>query len=247
LDFYTNRYVKQLFNFTTPNEDTIIADVGTGFGWLAIAFAYCTDSKIIAIDENEERLKAGRQIANILGVEHKIDWRVGSLGKLPLDQKEAHIVYCIEVLEHVYRAAGAIQDLCRVSSEFMIITTPNLWFPIIAHDTQLPICHWLPIPIRKVYAKLFKRQDRENDNLFWSPYSLKKNMPGFKPVSKWLHYASYKNHKDTYPFYLPYGNGKYVSGMGKNKKLYYDLVSKFGMLSHWILPSLAYVFKRENC
>lgn len=246
LTFYTDRYVKQLFDFRHITSETTIADVGAGFGWLCMAFACVTEAKIIAVEINEVRLDAAREIADILGIGDKIDWRVGGLGNLPLKDKETDVVYCIEVLEHVYKSPDAINDLCRAAGDILILTTPNLWFPAIAHDTQLPFCHWLPIPLRKIYAKMFGRNDRENDNLFWSPYSLRKNMTGFKPVSRWLHYSSYKNHLDTFPFYLPYGTGSYISRMGLLKKTYYDIASRFGMLSHWLLPSLAYVFKRTQ-
>ncbi len=243
LTFYTDRYIKQLFDFSSVNSKLTIVDVGTGFGWLSMAFAFSTEAKIIAVELNEVRLKAAQEIAGILGIADRIDWRLGGLGNLPLADKEADIVYCIEVLEHVYRAPEAIRSLCNATSDLLILTTPNLWFPVIAHDTQLPLCHWLPVPLRKVYAKFFNREDRENDNLFWSPYSLRKNVPGFKPVSKWLHYSSYKNYLDTFPFYLPYGSGFYVRKIGILKKTYYDIASRFGMFSHWLVPSLAYVFK----
>lgn len=246
LMFYTDRYVRQLLDFTPIDENTVIADVGAGFGWLSMAFAFSTDARIVAIERNEERLRAGIEIAEILGIAHKIDWRIGSLGELPLGDQEADVVYCIEVLEHVYKSTDAIRDLARVSGNLLILTTPNLWFPAIAHDTRLPFCHWLPIPIRKVYAQLFDRTHTENDNLFWSPLSLRENTPEFKPVSKWLHYASYQKFKDTFPFYKPYGRGSYVTKIGFKKKLYYDLVSRLGIYSHWVLPSLACVLKRKG-
>ena len=246
LEFYTKRYVRQLLDFTTISENTIIVDVGAGFGWLSMAFAYSTGAQLIAIDSDKPRLYAGKQIANILGVENKIDWRIGRLGNLPLNKEEADIVYCIEVLEHVYGDTKAIHDLCRVSKDIVIITTPNKWFPIVAHDTQLPFCHWLPISMRKTYAKLFDRDTKENDNFFWSPYSLKKNMVGFKPISKWLHYSSLEKYKNTFPFYLPYGKGKYVNKLGGCKKIYYEIVSRFGMFSHLLVPSLSYCFKKRK-
>ncbi|MFO8234708.1 MAG: class I SAM-dependent methyltransferase [Bacteroidales bacterium] len=246
LEFYTKRYVQQLFDFKDVNSNTVIADIGAGFGWLSMAFVFSTEAKVIAVDPNKERLDAAQEIAEILGVRDRIDWRVGRLGSLPLDDKEAEVVYCIEVLEHVYRDRKAIPDLCRVSADLLILTTPNLWFPVIAHDTRLPFCHWLPVSLRKPYAKLFKRENEENDNLFWSPLSLRKYMNGYKPVSKWLHYSSLKRFKETYPFYLPYGNGLYVEKIGFFKNMYYEIISKLGMYSHYLSPSLSYVFRRKN-
>jgi len=245
--FYTNRYVRQLFDFTSLSSDKIIADIGAGYGWLSMAFVLTTGCKVIAIDPDRERLYAGRQIAKYIGIDNKIDWRVGGLGKLPVSDKETDIAYCIEVIEHVNRSADALHDLSRIAKDLLIITTPNLWFPVIAHDTQLPFCHWLPIPLRKIYARLFNRLDWEYTNLFWSPISLRKNLKGFKPVSKWLHYSSYKTFQETFPFYLPYSSsGVYVNNLSKSKRIYYGIISKLGMYSHSFTPSLAYVFKRQN-
>ncbi|MCP4698238.1 MAG: methyltransferase domain-containing protein [Gammaproteobacteria bacterium] len=248
LEFYTKRFVTQLFDFKAPDANTIISDVGAGYGWLAMAFAYCTEAKIIAVEPDAPRLLAGKKIAEILGIANRIDWRVGSLGKLPLQDRESDVVYCIEVLEHIYRNPGAIPDLCRISKDLLILTTPNLWFPVIAHDTELPFCHWLPIPARQIYAKLFGRDKDaypENDNLFWSPYSLKQQTKGFKQISKWLHYASYQRYRETFPFYLPYDKQPYVENMGRAKALYYGFVSRSEMLSRYFVPSLACVLKRE--
>ena len=246
LDFFYIRYVNQIKNFTEISESTIISDIGAGFGWLSFAFALNTDARIVAIEPNERRLEAGRKISRVLDIEDRIEWRVGSLGELPMKDKESSISYCIEVLEHVRKDPTTIQDLCRVSSEFVILTTPNLWFPKIAHDTQLPFCHWLPIPLREIYAKLFNRSEKENDNLFWSPLSLKRNMNGFKRVSSWLHYKNYNDYLATFPYYLPYGKGSFVDKPGKAKKFYYGLISSFGIKSYFLAPNLAGVYKRIN-
>ena len=244
LKFYTNRYVKQLVHFRNIDEKTIIADIGTGFGWLPMAFAFSTDAKVIAVEPNKERLEAGREIATYLGIEKRIDWRVCGLGNLELNDNEVDVAYCIEVLEHVYKSNSALKDLCRISGDLLILTTPNLWFPVVAHDTQLPFCHWLPLKIRKFYARVFNRHNKENDNLFWSPWSLKINMREFKRISNWLHYSSYQNYLETFPFYLPYGTGRFIKKISKSKKLYYNFLSKIGSHSHYFCPSLAGVFKK---
>lgn len=67
-----------------------------------------------------------RQIARILGIGDHIDWRVGSFDGLPLRDREADIVYCIEVLGHVSRLPEAGPDLCRTTKDLLILTTPNL-------------------------------------------------------------------------------------------------------------------------
>ena len=244
LDFFYNRYVKQIQDFTNVTDKTVVTDIGAGYGWLSITYALNTDAKIIAVEPNEPRLIAGKKIAEILGIEHKIEWKTGILGDLPLEDRISDISYCIEVLEHVKRDTTTLEDLCRITKEYIILTTPNLWFPKIAHDTQLPFCHWLPFPMRNTYAKLFHRDNRENDNLFWSPYSLSKNMPDFKRISHFLHYSSYQKYLETYPFYLPYGGGKNISHPGLFKKFYYNAIAILKQKSHIFAPNLAGVFKR---
>jgi len=245
LEFYHGRYIKQLDDFADIDETTTIMDIGAGYGWLVITFALASPAKLIAIEIDEPRLEAAMAIAKILGVYDKIDWRVGGLGSLPAKADEADVAYCIEVLEHVYRSPDSLKDLARVSSDLLIITTPNLWFPVIAHDTRLPFCHWLPIPVRKSYARLFNRHKGEVDNLFWSPASLGKSLGEFSVVSNFLHYASYLNFKNTFPFYLPYGIPEQVNSLGKKKALYYELAAKLGSKSRFVLPSLACVYKRN--
>jgi len=145
----------------------------------------------------------------------------------------------------VYRSQDALRDLVRVSGELLVVTTPNLWFPVIAHDTQLPLCHWLPIPMRLKYAKAFDRHRGEVDNLFWSPASLGKELSEYRVDSTFLHYASYDNFKATFPFYLPYGKPTEVRSLGKAKQLYYNLASKLGSWSRFVLPSLACVYRKR--
>lgn len=154
LEFYRKRYVGPLASFRQIDDETVIADLGTGYGWLAMALVAFTPARVVAVDVDAERLAAGREIAGILGLDGRIDWHTGRLGNLALADQSADIAYCIEVLEHVYRDAAALADLSRIAREVLIVTTPNKWFPVIAHDTQLPLCHMLPRPLRKVYARL---------------------------------------------------------------------------------------------
>ena len=172
LEHFRDRYIAHLPAEIDFVGDRIVADVGCGYGWLAMAFALWTDARVVAIDIDAPRLQAARQIARILGLEDRIDWRVGGVSRIPLHKREAEIVYCIEVLEHVQRDRRALEELQRVADHYLIVTTPNLWCPIIAHDTRLPLCHWLPMWLRDVYADLCRRRGLQHGNLFWSPWSL---------------------------------------------------------------------------
>lgn len=247
LDFFTRRYVTQLWDFARSDEVRTVADVGAGYGWLAMAFVLSGFAgRVIAVEPEAERLEAGREIAAILGIADRIDWRPGRLGSLPLGDREADVVNCIEVLEHVYRERATVRDLARVCNKYLIVTTPNLWFPVIAHDTRLPFCHWLPLPMRRAYASLCRRTDCENDNLFWSPRTLERELPGFHRVSRFLHYASLDKYLATYPCHLPYGRGgdQYLGGIGRAKRAWYHFAAMASRRSHYLMPSLAGVYKR---
>jgi len=246
IDFYRRRYVEPLGAFTGLGPEDVVADIGTGYGWLAIAFALHTPARIIAVDMDEARLDAARSIAGILGVDHRIDWRVGKLGELPLGDGEARVAYCIEVIEHIGRSRPAVRDLGRVAAEMIIITTPNLYFPVIAHDTGLPFCHWLPLPQRARNAKLCGRDARENNNLFWSPRNLLAELPAFRVVSRFLHFASHRDYLVTFPIYVPYVGGGMRRRDGRLKSLYYRAVSMLGHHSLYAMPSLACTLRRRS-
>ena len=73
LDFYLRRYIGPLGAFVDIRADDVVADIGTGYGWLAMAFALCTPARIVAVDNDEARLEAARTIAGILRVPDRID------------------------------------------------------------------------------------------------------------------------------------------------------------------------------
>jgi hypothetical protein len=76
-------------------------------------------------------------------------------------------------------------------------------------------CHWLPLPLRRIYARAFGRDRAENDNLFWSPPGLARHLGGWRPVSGFLHYARLDDYVATYPFHLPYVGGGYQRQVGR--------------------------------
>jgi ubiquinone/menaquinone biosynthesis C-methylase UbiE len=244
--FYLRRYVDQLASFIELEPDDVVADIGTGYGWLAIAFALKTRARVVAVDVDAERLRAAREIAGIIGVSERIDWRVGSLGRLPIEAGAAKAVYCIEVIEHMKRSRAAVRDLARICSDMLVITTPNLYFPVIAHDTQLPFCHWLPVKLRRAYAAMFGRSECENDNLFWSPRSLFRDLPEFELASRFLHYASRASYESTFPIYVPYVGGGLRRGDGRLKSMYYELAGRLGRYSVYVMPSLACALRRRH-
>lgn len=160
-----------------------VADVGTGYGWLAIAFALSTEFKITAVDFDGARLEAAKKIADILGVRDRIEWVVASVDNLPFPNQFFDAVYCIEVIEHVSDRREVVRDLSRVTRRYLTVSTPNKACPIVFHDTCLPFCHWLHPRLRDGYARLFRRHHLQAGNLFWTPWRLISALPEFKRLS----------------------------------------------------------------
>ena len=244
IEFFARRYVDQLAPFRDLTPSTVIADTGAGYGWLAMALAAHTPARIIAVEPDGARLMAGREIAAILGIADRIEWRIEGLGSLGLPDRTADIVYSVEVLEHIDGSEAGVRDLARISRDVIVATTPNLWFPVIAHDTRLPFCHWLPRPARRAYAAAFGRAHMEDGNIFWSPRDLTRIFAGFRPISGFLHYRTLQDYLATYPAYLPYDGGRSVPGPGRPKRFYYRAAASLGSASRYVLPNLAAVWER---
>ncbi len=124
-----------------------------------------------------------------------------------LPNRSVDVFASIETLEHVGRnnIVGCIAAMTRAPRHAVILTTPNLLFPKIAHDTQLPIAHWLPASVRRRYAVLFGREDNNVGNDFLTPFDLLPLYRRFRPASRFQTFGSFSEFAHFYPHYLPYG------------------------------------------
>lgn len=237
MDEYVGDFVEPLLRLAgSPGE---VADVGAGYGWLALAFALRTGAKITAVEYDGARLEAARQIAGILGVAHRIEWVQASIASLPLAERSMDAVYCIEVIEHTGVQADFVAQLCRISRDVLVITTPNKLFPMINHDTALPFCHWLPLHVRDLYASAFGRSAMQENNLFWTPRRLFGSIAGFQRVSGFMQFASYAEYRDH-----RLADGRQLSLARRCMRAYFALASLLGRRSVWVLPNLASTFRR---
>lgn len=245
LSHFRDRYVLNAPIKPAELAGKLVADVGCGYGWLAMSYAIWTDAQVVAIELNDQRLAAARQIAQILGIDEKIAWRVGSVTLIPMADREATILYCIEVIEHIQRDLHALKEIQRVADQYIVLTTPNLFSPIIGHDTRLPFCHWLPPALRRIYATAFRRQHMNENNLFWSPLALSRALDRFSRVSRFLHYQSFDDYLATFPYYSPYGKGNMKYKIKLSNYLYLRGMSLLGPFSYLLMHNLAGTFRRE--
>lgn len=242
LDALIDEYVQ---NFVAPllalaGAPRTVADIGAGYGWLAFAFALGTDAHVTMMEYDASRSRAAQQIAAILGIEHRIEWLVGSIAAIPLDDRAIDAVYCVEVIEHTGVEPRYVAELCRISADVLVITTPNKVFPIIKHDTVLPFCHWLPLAARNGYARLFNRRHLQHNNLFWSPRRLLGAVDGFERHSRFLQFATHAH----------YAQAQRSMGGPRNRfdtlqAAYFAVVARTGRLGIFLLPNLASTFRRK--
>jgi ubiquinone/menaquinone biosynthesis C-methylase UbiE len=243
--WYNTHFVEQISKFQTDNNIRSVADIGTGYGWLAIAFALKGQARIVAVEYDERKLAAARQIAGIFGVAHRIEWCVASVGKLPFAAQEFDLTYCIEVIEHIGCESEVMRDLSRITGDLLVVTTPNKIFPIIHHDTSLPCCHWLPPGrLRDWYAAAFGRSGQQENNQFWSPAKLLSAIPDFERASGFLQFKTYEDYMAAEG--RLYGTAGEVNGLTKAvQRTYYRAASWTGDKSVYLLPNLASIFRRR--
>jgi SAM-dependent methyltransferase len=245
--WYNTHFVDQILKFRPDPNIRSIADIGTGYGWLAIAFALTTRPRIriIAVEYDERKLAAARQIAEIFGVAQRIQWCAGSIGRLPFGNQEIDITFCVEVIEHIRDDVEVMRDLARITKQFLVVTTPNKTFPIIHHDTSLPCCHWLPPGrLRDWYAGAFGRRDRQENNRFWSPNKLLTAVPEFERISTFLQFRNFRDYVEA-QHRLYSGTGE-PGGLTKMfRQIYYQGAGWAGKRSIYFLPNLASTFRRR--
>jgi len=243
LDYFKRRFVDQI-PIRDLSSQHVLTDVGAGYGWLATSLALFTPARVIAVEYDADRLRSASEIGRLLGLEGRIDWRVGSAQDTSVGDQESDVTFCVEVLEHVGGDTAAFAELSRITRQNLVITTPNGFFPVIAHDTRLPGCHWLPIPLRDVYARAFGRARMQHGNRFWKPGDITRHLGEFRRRSRFLHFAAVEDYFKLYPFYSPYGKGRWRRSPSSAERLYMTAVSRLGAATPYLLPSLSGTFER---
>lgn len=239
IDSYVHNFVEPLLRL--QERPSRVADIGAGYGWLAFAFALRTDVRVVVMEVDGARLRAAQHIAEILGVAERMEWITASIAGIPLPDQSVDAAYCVEVIEHTGIDPAFVGELARITSDVLVITTPNKLFPVIGHDTELPFCHWLPLPLRNVYARAFRRSRRQHNNLFWTPQRLFNALPGFRRTSAFLQFEDYACYRQARAHL-----GGRAGLMGRCKAAYFTLAASFGRQAVYMMPNLASTFRRVD-
>lgn len=250
LDYFARRYVLPLARVFDISRCAAV-DCAAGHGWFSIAYVLCGGQRSVEVDIHAERLESAREIAEIVGVADRIEFIVSPIQETPLADDSAELFVSIETLEHIGRAniPAALDRMQRIASRGILITTPNRLFPVISHDTALPFAHWMPRGLRRIYAGLLGRQKRNHDNAFLSPFDLRVWRDKFRPASTCLTFQGYREYRDHFPFYLPYGSKasrRQRTSPNPIQAAYFRVASALlGTRSHWVFPTLSRIFARR--
>lgn len=249
LDYMRRRYVEPLSRHIDIGTASL-ADCAAGFGWLSFAFLQAGGRNAILVDPDGPRLEKAERIAQMLGLADRCQFHCRFMQDL--DIPPADVFASIETLEHVgaKNIEPCIQAIASKALKAIILTTPNRWFPWIAHDTGLPLAHWMPLKLRTKYAYAAGRGNRERTNSFVSPGDLGiLRRKGFKPVSKYQTFSTFKEFIAFYPHYLPYGDRPQARNRTKPKPGLAAWVRTVGALagtaSYAISPNLSSIWVRQ--
>ena len=174
LEYFIKRYILSLKkNINISNARAI--DCGCGYGWFGFAYLFAGGKHITLVEPDQKRLEVARQIAYILNFnESSISFVNSSIEKLNFNENKFDIFVSIETLEHIGKEniIKSLEKINLLTSKVILLTTPNKLFPVIAHDTRIPLLHWFPIKYRKIITKYLGKENSEHND-FVSPFDLK--------------------------------------------------------------------------
>lgn len=247
LAYFQKKYVACLSALRNLNELTV-ADCGSGYGWNALALGLGGAKRVLGFDFNPQAVQVANGLARALRVDDRVEFRHASITELPLEPLSVDAFFCIETLEHLFgKAPQALREVARATRDVILVTTPNKWFPMIAHDTRLPFAHWLPKGLRDVYARALRREEDNENNVFVSPREIIRGLRDFRLTSRFLGFPSFSEYAKIYPHYLPYmGRRKSMTrDLRGSKRAGYRVLAGFGgQACFHLLPSLTGIFRR---
>ncbi len=225
-------------------KNAVLCDCAAGFGWLSFAFLLSGGARAILVEPHAGKLSAARELAEILGVADRCEFRSDLLQGLDLPDKSVDVFASVETLEHVGRAniAAAVANMDRITRQAIILTAPNQLSPLVSHDARVPFSHWLPIAWRSGFCRIFGVRHREF-NHFPTPWHLRRLRQRFQPQAKTLIFEDHRAWRDHYPVYSPYGGGVWKHAPPVWLSLYLRLTSALlGRHAYWICPNLANIW-----
>ena len=247
LDFFKRRYVDQLAKYIDI-ENSPLCDCAAGYGWLSFAYVLSGGHSAVVVEYNSARLQSAKRIAEILNITDRCSFVCAGLHAMPFPRDCFKVLASVETIEHVggHRIAISIQEMDRIATQIILLTTPNKLFPIDLHDTSLPIAHWLPKRARHYYAKICRAQ-RSLYNDFVSPMDLNPLRRTFTPVTSVQTFSNMRDWRASYPHYSPYGSGSKKKQPPLGYKIYLRITSTImGHNAYMVNPNMSCIWRSRN-
>ena len=92
-------------------HDKTVLDLGCGGGFMAEALARA-GARVVGVDPSAPAVEAAQEHARNEGL--RIDYRVGSGERIPIEDASADCVVCVDVLEHVESVDRVLDEIRRV-------------------------------------------------------------------------------------------------------------------------------------
>lgn len=143
-----------------------VLEVGCGFGRNLAGLATISGAVITGCDVSEEELHKARERVRALSTEEqkRITLVAQAPDHLPFPDGLFDMVILWQVLEHVFgrtEKEKLLHECARVvmGGGYILIETPNFWFPLDYHDSGFPFVHWiLPDAVRGWLTAKVRRQ-----------------------------------------------------------------------------------------
>jgi SAM-dependent methyltransferase len=141
-----------------------ILEVGCGYGRNIAALSGIKNSEFFGCDISSADLAKAEDKARTLGRNNIKLILQADKNKLPFADDQFDLVVLWQVLEHVPTVSekkSLLAEVSRVAKNggLVLVETPNFFFPIDYHDTNLPLVNYFPAGIRAWLIKQVRKQN----------------------------------------------------------------------------------------
>jgi ubiquinone/menaquinone biosynthesis C-methylase UbiE len=112
LAYYDERVIEKMAQVAGVGEDSEVADVGTGTGFVAAGLAPRV-KRVIGIDNASAMLRVARENLDSLGVSNA-DLLVGDLAGVPLAENSVDAAFANMVLHHAVDPTAMLEEMARI-------------------------------------------------------------------------------------------------------------------------------------
>jgi 2-polyprenyl-3-methyl-5-hydroxy-6-metoxy-1,4-benzoquinol methylase len=113
-----DRFYQRLRSIVEPLGATSVLDAGCGEGETISRLDDLLPDRVFAVDILDESVAFTKQRHPSVEVSRH------SVYELPFEDDRFDLVLCLEVLEHLERPSAAVDELCRVGREHLVLSVP---------------------------------------------------------------------------------------------------------------------------